>query len=168
MTGIPQKNIALFFITSMLLPVLYSVLLQAHQSVIRHKMKEKMEAALLVHMVLPVSELHWVKPGKEIFLNQQMFDVKTMNYGANGTVSISGLYDELETALMQHLKTKQQDEQSRGNAMLVQFFHSFETLPADLPEEFVPATYSVPGQISNSTGLLPSPFAAILTPPPQC
>ena len=148
-------------------PVIYPFALQMRQRSIQHKMKERLEDGMLHSITLAKSELRWVKPGKEIVLGENMFDIKTMIDQGNGILLITGIYDYEETAVVGHMKKKQQDDNTNGNKQLIQVFLLMQALPEDeLGEGLTPLLISSNRHCVDEDAL-PSPFKNILTPPPQ-
>lgn len=122
----------------------------------------------MLHTVtLAKAELRWVKPGKEILLEGEMFDIKNITEQGNGLVVVTGLYDFEETLLVGQMQKKQQDDNTKGNKQLGQAFQLIQAMPEDLLGE------GFPSQLISCNGAclkdddLSSPFKNILTPPPQ-
>jgi hypothetical protein len=150
-----------------LAPVIYPFALQLHQRSIQHRMKERLEDGMLHTITLAKTELRWVKPGKEIVLGENMFDIKTITDQGNGILLITGIYDYEETIVVGAMQKKQHDDNTNGNKQLVQVFQLMQALPDEEPGEGL-----TPPLLSSSwhcvhEDALPSPFKNILTPPPQ-
>lgn len=147
-------------------PVIYLFVFQAHQRSIRHQMEERLEDGMLHTMTIPKNELRWVKPGKEIIVGENMFDIKSITDQGNGILLVTGIYDYEESSLVLHMKKSQEEENSKGNK-LVQLIQLMVTIPEPDPNDNLFLS-----QINNDwshkyTPGLSSPFTNILTPPPQ-
>ena len=93
-------------------------------------MKEELEQSLLQELVIPTGELQWFKPGKEIVVDNQLFDIKSIRYSEDGNAYITGLFDKEETILVYQMK-KDGDEQNRNSSrQVIQLFKMIQSLPA--------------------------------------
>jgi hypothetical protein len=147
-------------------PVTYLFVFQAHQHSIRQRMEERLENEMLHTLVIPKNELRWVKPGKEIILGENMFDIKTMTDQGNGMLLVTGIYDYEETSLVLQMNKSQDQENSKGNK-LVQLVQLMVTIPAPDPNEHFFFSRSLNDWSQKNTPGLSSSFKNILTPPPQ-
>ena len=77
-----------------------------------------MEESILHTVVLQSDKIQWIRAGEEIELNDRMFDIKDINYHSDGTVTITGLFDEEETALIKQLKKDQDWNNTEGAKQL--------------------------------------------------
>ena len=167
MGSITKKLITLLLLAVMLAPLTYNFFFQANQQHIQHRMKKQLEENRLHHLVLSKHDLHWVKPGREILVEDKMFDIKTIEYRENNTVFITGLFDHEETLLVRQMQKDFEKENSRNNRQLVQFFQLLQALPDAQPDQYqIPELLLSHRYFFNPT-LLPSPYKLILTPPPQ-
>ena len=82
----------------MLLPVAYTIYFQLHRAVIRHQMEEALESRQLHTLGIPLAQVFWVKPGKEIRIGDRFFDIKE-SYQKHDTLWVQGLFDEEEKSL---------------------------------------------------------------------
>ena len=118
MRGRNQKITSFFLLAIILAPLSYMFILQSRQQQIRHRMKEELEQSLVQELVIPTSELQWFKPGKEIVVDNQLFDIKNIRYSEDGNAYITGLFDKEETILVYQMK-KDGDEQNRNSSRQV-------------------------------------------------
>ena len=130
-------------------------------------MKEELEEKMLHNITLKSSDIHWVWEGKEIDIEKELFDVKSISYKEDGTAVITGLFDEEETALVQQLQKNQKENNSQGTKQLAQLFQLMLVMP-EYPQE----NNSLSFLLSNTRFpvIESAPVAAfktILTPPPQ-
>jgi hypothetical protein len=130
-------------------------------------MKEELEKDIPKQViVIPDSDILWVKKGKEIFVNGKMFDIKTIT-SHNGFTTFTGLYDEEETALKKQLADDWNKKAPQRNQLLVQLIFSLKcTLSANYTDgAVVSAIRKKRPHLFKSQ--LPDNYRKILTPPPQ-
>ena len=150
-----------------LAPSGYTFVFYAKQQSIRHGMKEQLEEKMLQTIVLADKDIHWFKPGKEIVVEGEMFDIKSASYQDDGFVVFTGLFDEEETLLVKQLKQKQQDENTNGNKQLVQLLHLAQSLPGEDPADGCNWQIISANPFAVYTTSLPNAYTRIPTPPPQ-
>lgn len=161
------KNTATIFLLLLItVPVFYSYTLDWKRNRIRHQMKEKMEHQLLHELTLNNKDIQWFKEGKEIVINNSLFDVKSINYLPGGKARVTGLFDKEETALNEQVRKNQQENNDKGNRQLAQFFANWLALPFE-EEHNVPSIDNTVNKFSPYTIDPVSAFRTILTPPPQ-
>jgi hypothetical protein len=151
-------------ITAMCMPFASQLFIHLKISANRNEMLRKMEKETLVHFSIPVANLHWIKPGKEIMIGNRMFDIKKITIHGN-MAAVTGLFDDVEKKLNGRLADHQKKNQSLDN-LLSQIFsggydHSFSKQP----------DVSVPVIIRTKTisGIPPfylSAFTEVSAPPP--
>lgn len=132
---------------------------------IHTSMKEKAETSLLHKISLNESEVRWVKYGKEILINGQLFDIKSYII-QNGVATFSGLFDNEETALLDQIKKDHQN--NTGGKQLVQLFKLFQNLynSGVEPDSFTKLSQKKKYHTAYSSSLL-TPFISKFSPPPQ-
>ncbi len=129
-------------------------------------MKHRMEEQLLQSIILADNEIHWVKEGKEIWVQGKMFDIKSTEHKKGMTI-FHGLYDDDETALKKNFNESWKKNMTKQNQLLAQLFQSLKGI------YFQPATdiFLTPTKQHRWVALSPpsilSQFQAIPTPPPQ-
>lgn len=167
MGGRNQKITAYFLLVLILAPLSYMFLLQNRQQSIRQRMKTELEQSLLQDLVIPAGELVWFKPGKEIFVDNQLFDIKSIRYSQDGNAYISGLFDREETILVHQMK-KDWDEQNKNSSrQVVLLFKMAQSLPGDCQLNTDSIFIEINSRnIAGAPSLL-SGFNTIITPPPQ-
>lgn len=168
MGGRNRHITAVFLLVIVLAPLSYHFIFQARQQQIRHHMKEELEHARLQELVLPTASLQWAKPGKEILIGQELFDVKSIRYDQYGMAHIRGLFDKAETALVKEIQ-KDFDQQNRnGSRQIIHLFKTIQSLPESGQFVFrAPAPESIQMHVPQ-TGHLPHTYLHLLTPPPRC
>lgn len=148
------------------MPLLYALLIGIPQRAIQHKMKERLETQLLRTISVAKNDVHWIKDGKEIWVNGRMFDIKSSHLQKNGVYVFSGLYDEEETALLEQIQKDQQNNNSNGK-QLVQLFQLLQSFYNN-PQEEIASPGNIPGgKFIPDASPLASQFISIFTPPPQ-
>ena len=99
---------AILFLGVIFIPAIISLYLYASQLIIQYKMREEMEHASLVTVIMPASQLCWIRPGKEASINGNLFDVE--NYELKGdSIVLTGLFDKDEDLLMKHISYMHQN-----------------------------------------------------------
>jgi hypothetical protein len=154
-----------FFVGLVTMPQLFIVLLLGFQVYVRHRLEERFEQQKAVNLVLAESDLIWVKPGREILVNGEMFDIKTIRY-AKGQAQITGIFDQEETEIMRLLKGSAnplKNEQSIVHlfAWVLQFVATGCTISFQFWLEEVRNFLSFVLTPYNS------PYLSLLVPPPQ-
>lgn len=116
--------IALVLCSIIAFPLIFSGGLQAFQQYIKHTVTERLESEVLVTLTLPVSKVQWMEEGREIMVAGKMFDIKTYSE-KDGIFTLTGVFDERETAVMEllnHFNDKQQNNFIIQLLLLVQSF----------------------------------------------
>ena len=159
-----KKIVALVFLLAGFMPVSITLLFLYKQQLIKHEMKEKLETSLLQTITINEKDVVWVDD-HEIWVNEHMFDIHTKKL-ENGIYAFTGLYDEQETILVKKHKdtTEKNNEESQLLSSLFQLLQSafIEDEANSLIKDLIITEYR-PLILQN----IPSPFKAILTPPPQ-
>jgi hypothetical protein len=147
------------------MPLVYSLFMGIPQRAIRHRMKERLETQFLHTITIAKKNIHWIKDGKEIWVDGRMFDINSSSL-QNGVYVFSGLYDEEETALMDQLQKDQQNNNANSK-QLVQLFQLLQSFYNTSQEEIV-SSGNIPGdKFIPDASPLASQFISIFTPPPQ-
>lgn len=121
--------IGIFLVAVLLTGNLYVPLMKWRQQRVRHEMLERMEKELACTITLQPDELKWITPGKELLVAGELFDVKSRRDNPDGSVTLTGLFDEKEKQLLSHLQKKQ----SGGDQQKISgFFQLVLALPANM------------------------------------
>lgn len=165
MTGAKKNITALAFLLLVASPLLVLVGYALQKQYLRHQMKEQLEKANLQTLLLQPHQLHWAEAGKELWINNQLFDVKEITRTSNG-YCVKGLFDAQETAINQ--KAAQQSE-TGGEAyqtslawLLLPLYHPSENA-IDIP---LPATVLRQQYFPYQTNI-PTVCLSVITPPPN-
>lgn len=160
-----KKTITYLLLLLTAVPLIYILTFKVQQQHIRHKMKEKLEAAVLHKVSIPEHQVHWMKEGKEIKVSGKMFDIKSFEL-KNGVYVFTGLFDDEETELREQLQKEQQNN-STNSKQLTKLFQLLKTFYNDSQHElFFPNTNSGSEIIKDNSALL-SQYITIITPPPR-
>ncbi len=146
-------------------PVFYMVSYQVRQRQIQREMNEKLEKEITQTISLNPDEIKWVKKEKEIIIEGRLFDVKEIRHESNGKITVTGLYDEEETSLIEHFQKTQQHNGAEKN-QLAQLFQLVWFIPENLSGEHQDVLVFKKLFSPKSDKLIAS-FQEILTPPPQ-
>lgn len=167
MPQLRNKITAFVFLLIVALPVFLSLQFILEQKLIQEEVEEKMEKAALISVSIPVTELVWVKRGKEVLLNGRLFDIKSFNI-ENNQITLTGCFDDKETELVeQHKNTT---EKNSGSNTLSQLALKFLLSPvSDAYAEMTFAAYwqSVSNHYYSFTSMLPETPGRALIQPPQ-
>ena len=87
----------------MSVPVFLSVKFILKEILIEQEVEKKMKTEVLQSVSIAKSGIIWIKPGKEILLDDKLFDVKYFE-SANDIIILTGFFDNEETELMSELK----------------------------------------------------------------
>jgi hypothetical protein len=99
-----RNRIALYVIClTAMIPMFLSGLFLAGQYLIRRIMLEKLEQEQAITFQIPESRLNWINNKKELVIQGKMFDVKSIEKRGDIYI-VSGLFDDLETALHSRLE----------------------------------------------------------------
>ena len=158
-----RKISAFFLLLTGCMPFLFTVFFLSKQQVIRHQMKEILEKEISHTIVIPRSEVVWVRYNEEISINAKLFDVKSFSE-KNGLCFFIGLFDAEETSL-NYLLEKETDDQNETQCS--DLFKWLQSPCTSLSFESISLidynkNYSFPILLNIS-----SPFLSIPTPPPQ-
>ena len=129
-------------------------------------MKERMEKSLLHTIRIDEDKVVWIKPGKEIFVNGKMFDIKKTEK-TNGKVIFHGLYDEEETALKKNIENSMKKDRSSQQYLLSNLFSILFGAYHQSGDTEVPVL--ILNAEKNGIIIHPwlQPVLTILTPPPR-
>lgn len=148
-------------------PLLYVVFLQTKQIIIRHEMKERLEEQMLHKVTVQKQDIHWTEKGKELRIDGHMFDAEEVEYHTDGSITVTGLYDDEETDLLQQLNKTCQQQNTTENQQMTHFL----TFILSMPEQ--PLNFGIPFLTNNrlkksvNDMSLPSKHLKIPAPPPK-
>lgn len=118
---IVQKILFFILCISFLMNGALPFLLQWTVSQMQTEAEERLEKNHLQTIYIARANLHWTKAGKEICIDNKLFDVK--EYHVNGDeLIVKGLFDEEETALAQQLNQLQNQQKAKEGILLIKYF----------------------------------------------
>lgn len=136
------------------MPLFFSVFFVVRQKMIQEEAIEKLEAANLQTITLPIADVHWVKADKEVVIKGRLFDVRSFSQ-SHGQISLTGLYDTKENDLVRHLSgmVKRGHDDGSGLASLTIKFLFFPVFNEHLATAF-----------PNNWTIVNRPYAAYVDP----
>jgi len=163
----PKKILAASMLVCLAAPIFFLVAFFIKQQHIQHEMKEKLEYTSLQTIAIKMSEFKWVKKGKEIIINGQLFDVKAIVINKNEII-VTGLFDDDENKLEEvflSVMHQKKNEPAPINKLILKFILT----PAFI-KNAIAFTACLAGNPASLFGYydeaLTSQSAAINTPPP--
>lgn len=148
------------------LPYLFFAFFLVQQQFIRWEMKEALEQQHLQTITLPAHEVQWIKKGKETIINGRLFDVEKVQE-KNGQLSLQGLFDDAETALLQQLDAACYEKNKNSRIAFAQFFQLLSNCFHQWPDEQPVAGTQNLLSCSSISESLPDGYKQLLVPPPQ-
>jgi hypothetical protein len=163
--SIRQKITAFVFTCILLVPVAGSLFLQIKISVIQNEMTQRLKKEPLLTLHIPANKIRWAKPGKELLYENRLFDVKKISINDDNTAVVTGLFDDDEKKLADHV-AREQEQNKPLTQLLVQLFatgydHSFSTQPVLLIPMVIPEKKGTPVILAYH-----SPYTSVAAPPP--
>jgi len=163
-----RRKIAAFaLLLPVITPLLFAGIFQVLQNRIQHEMKERLEKDILHSTTLIKKNIRWAKNKKEAIIDGKYFDVKSFTDNKDGTITLTGLFDDEETTLTQQLQQNTQQQNNEAARLVVQalqlniVFHqqaSLNNFDNNKPKElYYNFNESIPAEI----------FTGCLTPPPK-
>jgi hypothetical protein len=168
MNNIIRHTILLTAITAMLLPSIYSNILQLQRSVVKFIAHEKLETGHLTMIRIPAPEIHWYEEGEELVYNKQLFDVESFII-QNDTLIAWGLTDIEETAIDDAVKKLMQnsgsDQVLKNIGLNILDFMGFQANRIIIVRSLLqPQRKIIHGYLLKH---LPAIYSIIQTPPPD-
>jgi hypothetical protein len=151
-----------------LLPVLVTCTFFIHQSMLRHQAEEQLERENLTIITIAEKDLRWHKSGKELWIENKLFDVKSISKSNQGYCIVFGLFDDEEQRLIQQLHhLVGEDEKAFALSNEIQTLMS-DWFSYNQSDNASSQWYTVlPGLSDRSLSLHSEYISSILTPPPQ-
>lgn len=116
------KNILLLLLfTIMLAPVLAPLVLQLKILLVKIEAEERLETDNLQVLHIPLQEICWSKKGREIVINNRLFDLKKFKQD-DTEIIVTGVFDDEETFLEKEINGLWQEQQSRQSLILLKYF----------------------------------------------
>lgn len=149
------------------IPLLFSIGFLLKQRFVQMDMQEKLENSSLQTITIPIDQLVWVIPDKEIMIDGKLFDIHSMDRAGKSLI-FTGLFDKDEDRIKQQLMTilskQDNDNKTRENSLLLLLFSTFYS-----NEEVVPLPHyqdKTDRKFLSYSERIPSPpFNSLLRPP---
>jgi len=126
----------------MLVPVAAPFVLQLRIILVESDAEERLERNHLEVLHIPAKNILWTKQGKEIIINNRLFDVKEFSRNTKEIV-VTGIYDEVETTLEKQMTGLWQQQQSKQGIILFKYFQL-------LAQSHLPQAFLQPGIIATA------------------
>ncbi len=147
-------------------PMMYSAKTIIKRSLHKREMFQKLEQSPLAFIKLPNSQVKWFEKGREIVVNNRMFDVKSWKVVGDSSI-FHGLWDDKETALNKIIRKSAEKKREQQAVFKFQKLISTWSLSEMNDQTF----YLVQPENSIYTGYLPDTFQNIIlslpNPPPE-
>ncbi len=150
------------------LPLVFLLTALCMQQWIRWEKIEELEHAKLIQVKVSHSSITWIKEGKELLIDGNLFDVKSIEE-KNDQVILTGLYDHEETAIINAINGQTATGQDAGQLRTTFIYTLLMGLSTPI-EQLNTVTY-LPSFLflhPSNTLLYQHPFQDPLSPPPQC
>lgn len=152
---------------ALLIPALYGVYLQGSRFLLKMQWQERLEQERQVIITLANDQIHWYEEGKEIILNDQLFDVRQITVGKDSTC-ITGLFDREESALQQSIENYFNCRDAEEDPRQYLGFLNY-TFAESFPVRF---NLAIPANLPVKNGIHPIsmpllPAQPVPTPPPD-
>ena len=155
--------LSLLFCSLLLLPLVSIIALQLWQWNIQHGALKRLENESLQSIVVTIDKLVWEKENKEVNINGELFDVKSLRV-EDGKFILTGLFDKKETAIKNLLK-KQAGKSGNTIIQLLVLGQCFVTII------FYLFNFSIPKVLIKRFSLFTIVFSSfyqnLIAPPPK-
>lgn len=154
---------------STIAPVIIFLFLIGHQICIRWEMEDKLEHEHLTIITLDAADFKWHKQGKEIVINGQLFDVKSIEKLNNHQLVITGLYDYQEQELLEDMdKMPGQNANADTTKLIHQMLALIATEPDNKPYISFLSSCDIQTLTFYDGNLINGYFSVIIPPPKAC
>lgn len=166
MRPVLKQVVAIFSIGVLLAPVTATLFFDLNQKMAQNKIKIALNNEILDTYTTTPGDIKWVRAGKEILIDGHLFDIKNIIHNSDGTITISGLFDETETVLVKKINETQEKNSEQNRDEYAQYFFWDISSPEKeyciLPSSMVDAIEN----FTPSATLQPFPYIGIPVPPP--
>jgi len=162
-----RKITAAVLLVIMMAPVAITLLQQVKQARIQDQMQERLEQETLQQVTLSKDAIRWVKPGTEIMIGAEIFDIRKIEFTPDGRICLTGLFDTEESEFYEKLKGIPRGQDSDEQQRLARYFHYFpgqEICSIHISRPVIDLK-SAPDFLYSEN--LPVNTQPILTPPPK-
>lgn len=162
-----RRNTAIAILVIFAILIAIPTILQFSVIVAKHTAREKLERQQTVTIRVGVDQLHWIDYGKELKIDDRMFDVKNYRVEGNGYL-LTGNFDDLESALSEKIDEFWNSKENPAIPLIGKYFQGVSMLLfpcVDIPES---GTFELTSQFNNRYTLTYlSAILTVSTPPPQ-
>jgi hypothetical protein len=158
-----QRYSAFIFAGLLVLPLVFILAIQVYGVHLQYRALERLEEEALQTVSLPLAELVWEKKNKEVNIDGELFDVKTVSISGDEVV-LTGLFDKKET-IIKNLLRSQGSRYSDSVIQLLLFGQCFVALT--LAGAFNLFYHYLKKQLSFFIAPLFSVFSGLVSPPPK-
>jgi hypothetical protein len=163
-----QKITSSLFMALFLMPILLCGYFLWQQHSIKEEMEERLESQELTTLSILKKDVQWVKVGKELIINDEMFDVKSIKEEGE-MLHIKGLYDVAEKTIKQKIALllhQKNDANSPLGKLITQFFNPIICVENKL-EVLPPLAAVITKEYFNFIETTSTCKIEITTPPPN-
>lgn len=162
-----KKILFLLLFAALLIPAITPLIIQIKIAWIKMEAERRLETNNLQVVHIPVKNVKWVKQGKEMIINNRLFDVKDFLQNATEII-VTGIYDDIETALEKQNDRLWQQQKSEQGVLVFKYFQVLAQ--SFLPQHLIHLKNMLPVQ-KNYAGEIVSSYKEIIiqipTPPPE-
>jgi hypothetical protein len=160
---------ALLFSIIAIMPLLFSATFLILQYRAKQRIQQELASRDTQTIIVLLDKLHWLEEGKELLIDNKLFDVKSMVINGD-RAELSGLFDITEQVLYNQLNSFMlaEEDETSGNTTESCFSISFGCDKHFFPDLSYLATASLSGMFNHTSVSLNTRPIAVLTPPPDC
>lgn len=159
-------GLALLIMIALAFPMMYSAKTIIKRILHKQEMFQKLQGAQLDAIILPLNNVRWFEKGKEIVVNNRMFDVKSWKVVGDSAI-FHGLWDDKETALNKIIRKSAEKKREQQAVFKFQKLISTWSFTERNDQTF----YLVQHASSNYTGYITDTLQIIVLslpkPPPE-
>ncbi|HKP31893.1 MAG TPA: hypothetical protein VJT83_04180, partial [Chitinophagaceae bacterium] len=141
-----------------------SIYLFAKKQSIRFEMREKLEHQATVSIRVHHDSVYWVEVGKEIRINDKLFDIKNAEQDGEYIIFL-GLFDEEEKEI--ELEMEKQTEENSSSTKLMKLISSLNFISYKNTCSIASIDPGSINMLHSWTEALPESHRSIDAPPPQ-
>lgn len=156
---------AFSFLAVLAAPLLVLSFLQLKQAYIKHSIEERLEAGLQKTIFIPTAKLKRIN-SRELEVDGKLFDLKELT-AVPGGYHATGVFDEEETAVLQHLEAASQAKNSKDTPLLAHLLQLLQEGYVQSHVETAPVAAITTELFQNPIASLPTVCQPVLAPPPQ-
>lgn len=125
MLSFPKRLLGFSLLILVAVPVFLGTVFLIKQNMIQNQMRDRIELISLQTVTTNLSDIKWIKEGKEVVIDGKLFDVKSFNITGKRII-LTGLFDKDEDTLITKMKNELQQKKD-GNSPLGQLVAKYLT-----------------------------------------